>query len=138
MEPGHQYSRSRQGLTTNRVIESVVADEEERSRIIAYEELRWLRRKYNIVCEFFETVMDREDVRMAFMKEALPHIRRFYEEDEENLADELIDDLCLFYDSEMPFSEREIKIMRMDRIIEQFDDEDAGKEETENDGSVPF
>lgn len=138
MEAGYQYSRSRQGLTTNRILESIIADEDERKRHMAYEELRWLRRKYCIICEIFETVMDAEDVRKAFMKEALPRIRKFYEEDEENLADELIDDLCLFYDSEMPFSESEIKQMRIGRIIGEFDDEDVRMEGTNDDGPVPF
>ena len=118
MDPDFAYKHSRQGVTVNRTIDTLLgADEELKNFHKLKEELKWLQRKYQIVTEMFEEIMDEEAVRETVFAYILPLAIRFYRGDDENLAEELIDDLCLFYDKEFPVSDSDCRFIALENML---------------------
>lgn len=120
MDPDFAYRHSRQGVTVNRTIDTILCDDEQsRTFFKLREELKWLQLKYQIITEMFEDIMDSEDVRNVILTAILPMVIRFYREDDENLADELVEDLCLFYDKEFPFNDSECKALAIQNLLDE-------------------
>lgn len=120
MDPDFAYRHSRQGVTVNRTIDTILCDDEQsRTFFKLREELKWLQLKYQIITEMFEDIMDSEDVRNVILRAILPMVLRFYREDDENLADELVEDLCLFYDKELQVHDSECKALAIQNLLDE-------------------